>query len=376
MNHVPFCSTSIRFCTKEGLVDELMTMDYCSIVLVMSNSSAIRWGLGRLACLLQEKSEGAGGAFCWIRDITSNPGPHDIVRALSLVGRRPVDAIVAIGGGSVIDLAKSIKAFYGDPVTSAQSIRGAIARNSYCDNSIDIIAVPSTAGTGSEVTRWATIWDVGTKKKLSIESSELQPRVALIVPELTTTLPAMLTLTTGLDAVAHATEAYWSKGTSPLVQELAYHSIQLIIEHLRAAVRRPDDLRIREALCVASVLAGLAFAQTRTTACHSISYPLTLFYGITHGAAVAMTLGPVSRVNAGHFPNDERLFELFWNYGGLGEWIDHVCAGIINMRLSQFGIAPEDIPLIVSHAFTEGRMDNNPIDLTEEQVQEILLSVL
>jgi alcohol dehydrogenase class IV len=170
--------------------------------------------------------------------------------------------------------------------------------------------------------------------------------------------------------------AYWSKHTTPLVQEIAYRSIQLTIENLKYAVENPDDLPTREKLCKASVLSALAFSQTRTTACHSISYPLTMMFGIPHGLAAAITLDAVGEINKNHFPNDEQLFKLFDKYNGIKNYIDTTCKGIINMRLSSFGVKEIDIPKIADKAFTGGRMDNNPVDLTKEDVYKVLRGIL
>jgi alcohol dehydrogenase class IV len=185
-----------------------------------------------------------------------------------------------------------------------------------------------------------------------------------------------MTLATGLDAVCQAIEAYWSKHTTPIVQEIAYRSIEIIIHNLRHALDDPDNITTREKLCNASIMAGLAFSKTRTTACHSISYPLTMLHDVPHGLAASITLDAVSKINRGHFLNDKQLYNLFESYGSIKQWIDYVCKGYIDMRLSSFGITEEDIPNIASKAFTGGRMDNNPVELNYDDVCNILKSIL
>ena len=165
------------------------------------------------------------------------------------------------------------------------------------------------------------------------------------------------------------------KHTNPIVQEI-YRAIELIVQNLREAIEEPYNLIIREDLCKASLLAGLAFSQTRTTACHSISYPLTIFYNIPHGLAAAITLDAVSKINKGHFPNDAMLFDLFDEYGGIMNWINMVSEGVVEMKLSKFGITLQDIQLIADNAFTAGRMDNNPVNLSKDDVVKILQSIL
>ena len=388
MNYKPFCETELLFTSKKGMENKLNEMDVKNIVLVMSESAAHRWNMDNFINGLKRKCKSKlKGNFMWIKSIATNPTQKDIFNALDQIGDVPVDAIFAFGGGSAIDLAKGISVFHSSNY-SIEEITQSIKSKDYRDASefVDIIAIPSTAGTGSEITQWATIWDKDKSGKFSIDAPELKPKLAIIVPELTLTLPNDLTLSTGLDAMSHAMEAYWSKYTTPLVQDLAYRAVELIVENLKRAVMEPQNLVVRERLCRASLLAGLAFSQTRTTACHSISYPLTMLYDIPHGFAVALTLEAVAKINRGNFPNDNELFKLFsmevkGKYTniesniGIMKWIDDTCEGIIDLRLSNFGITKEDIPHIVDRAFTGGRMDNNPVELDQDDVKKILMSV-
>jgi len=189
------------------------------------------------------------------------------------------------------------------------------------------------------------------------------------------TLSPLLTLSTGLDAMSHAVEAYWSKHTTPIVQEIAYRAIELVLINLKSVLTSPLEYSFRENMCRASVLAGIAFSKTRTTACHSISYPMTQLYNIPHGIAVTLTLNAVASLNRGHFAHDDELFLLFERFGGLSKWIDSVSKGIISLRLESFEIEEDDIRVISDHAFTGGRMDNNPVNLTRDKVQLILHSI-
>ena len=373
MEFMPFCSTEICFTTLEGLQAKLLGLNAKHMTVIANDSAVKRWNLQGLLKQLAENYD-----LTWINHVSANPTQWDLITALEQI-ETPPDLVIALGGGSVIDLAKGISALY-DPKRgySYEEITHAIRNKLYLkkDHFIKIIAVPSTAGTGSEVTSWATIWDGDKQSKYSIDAPGLKPTLALIVPELTLTASANLTLCTGLDALSHAVEAYWSKHTNPLVQELAYRAVELILGNLRTGIKRPDDLAVRELLCRGSVLAGLAFSQTRTTACHSLSYPLTMLYDIPHGLAAAMTLDPVSRMNEGHYPNDGRLMALFAEYGGISGWINQVCLGVVQPKLSAFGITTQDLHKLVERSFTGGRMDNNPVDLSPEDVMGILKSVL
>ncbi|MCD8511799.1 MAG: phosphonoacetaldehyde reductase [Bacillus sp. (in: Bacteria)] len=379
MEFKPFCQTEITFSSKTDLEQTLLSLRTKNIALIMSESSSKRWGMTSFINTLKFDCEHYRGSFTWIKKVAANPTQRDIINSLEQISTKNADVIIALGGGSAIDLAKGISAFYQwkDRPISIEEITESIKNKQYMEHKfVDIIGIPTTSGTGSEVTQWATVWDENKNAKFSIDAPGLKPKKAIIVPELTVTVPQMMTLTTGLDAMCQAIEAYWSKHTNPIVQEIAYRSVELITQNLRKAVDSPDDIISREKLCKGSVLAGLAFSQTRTTACHSISYPLTMLYGVPHGIAVSLTLDPVAQINRGSFPNDNEIFELFHEFGGIKEWMKITTDGYIEMNLSSFGVTDKDIPIIVENAFTGGRMDNNPVDLTKEDVTNILKTVM
>lgn len=368
ISSVPFCSTEIRFLTSAALQEHLLSLRLENIVLLMTENGEKRWNLSPFVSKLGEGAK----SFVRICNIPSNPTSEDIADAVNRIGSSPVDIILAIGGGSCIDLAKGIAAFYHQPGdVSSESILSDIQNKSYISHvGVDILAVPTTAGTGSEVTQWATIWDKVGKKKYSLDCPQLKPKAAYIVPEYTLSLSAEQTLSTGLDALSHAVEAYWSRFTTPLVQDIAYRAVELIVSHLQAVIESPDDLLLREKICRASLLAGLAFSQTRTTACHAISYPLTMHYGIPHGFSVALSLAGVAELNRGSFPNDNELFALFEKQGGISGWLDSVCEGVVELNLKAFNV--DDVMLIAESAFSKERMANNPRELEIEDVIRVI----
>lgn len=365
------CTTGVCFSSVDGLKEKLLDLRGKELVLFLSGSAAARFGLEGMAADLARQNH-----MTWIKKIPSNPTTADLTEVLSQLNGAPVDTLLAIGGGSAIDLAKGVKALYsGQESYEEEGVVGAIRERRYAEEKRALIAVPTTAGTGSELTAWATIWGTGGGEKHSVDAPFLKPDVALVVPELTLTIPVQLTLSTGLDALCHAVEAYWSRHTNPLVQALSYRACQLILDGLPRLVKAPGDLGLREQLCCASALAGLAFSQTRTTACHSISYPLTMQYGVTHGYACALTLAAVLERNRGTYPQWEQLDGLFAGRGGARAWLDKTCGEIVSLRLSAFGVERADLPGIAARAFTKGRMDNNPRALNEGAVLEILEEV-
>jgi alcohol dehydrogenase class IV len=376
LNTIPFCSSQIIFESKESLYERLIESDAENIALLIGESAVSRWNLQSFLDEMQRKH-----TLKHIKHCPANPTQSDIISGLRTLGDFKPDCFVAIGGGSVIDLAKALSAFWNKSKNNTytiEEITDGIIRKTFPANApyIDIIAVPTTAGTGAELTQWGTIWDAWKTGKFSVDAPGLKPKLALICPELTQTLPQRLTLSTSLDTLAHALEAFWSKNTNPIVKELAKQTASLCAEYLKPTLQDPMNMHYRERLCRASVLSALAFSQTKTTACHSISYPLTILFGIEHGFAAAMTLAEVYEINRPATTEMEDLDRIFAPHGGIRKWIDDAAEGVVRLRLKDFGVAPKDIKLIAKNAFTAGRMDNNPVDLDEGDVERLLWSVM
>lgn len=307
---------------------------------------------------------------------------HLICNYLKKIDTKP-DMIIAIGGGSSIDFAKVISAIYdltdNGKITPEELIT-IITEKQYLKNTntIPIIASSTTAGTGSDCTKWATVWDLDNTKKYSVDADYLYPKESWLIPELTLSLPKHLTLATGLDALSHACEAYWSVSTNKIVQRLARDAINLITEYLPLVLNDMTNLEYRKNVYLGAFFAGLAFSNTRTTASHSISYPLTLLYEIPHGYAVAITLFEVLKRNL-EYIEDLDLFIEAWNVESLNEisiWFEETTKDIQELKLSSFGVKEEEIDDIIKLTFTGGRMDNNPIIFDEKEVKQILLNVL
>lgn len=299
----------------------------------------------------------------------SNPDVHLIERVLGSIDRP--DLIVSIGGGSTIDLGKVISALYAFRDCDVLDL---LKSKDYLDNDdfIPLIAVPTTAGTGSECTKWATVWDFDNSKKYSVDADYLYPCESWLVPELTVTMNYDMTLATGLDALAHAMESYWSVPSNSYTRILACGSIRIIRKYLPLVLSDLDNEVYRKKMLMGSFFAGLAFSNTRTTACHSISYPLTMMFGINHGFAAAITLFEVLSRNW-EFVKEKDLFLDAWHASSLDDikvWFEDVCGD--KLKLSSFGVKKEEITDIVKLATTGGRMDNNPIVFEEEEIEEIL----
>ena len=209
------------------------------------------------------------------------------------------EAVVAIGGGSVLDTAKIVAA----ALTSPGDVRDFLGTDRVPRPAAPLIAIPATSGTGSEVTNISILTDTKARLKMAAVSDHLLPQVALLVPELTFSMPPDVTAATGLDAFCHAAEAFTSLRNNPYSDALALQALRLIRTHLLHAHRHPRDRTAREGMQLASLLAGLAFNNSSVTAIHAFSYPLGGVFHVPHGLANSLMAESVFRHNAAAAPN-------------------------------------------------------------------------
>lgn len=226
----------------------------------------------------------------WIDDVLSNPSLDYLEKKNKFFKKRNFDYIIAIGGGSVIDSAKVLSLLFS--FQKKKTIKTIIEdiNNLKINNHYKIIALPTTSGTGSEVTPYATVWDKKNKKKLSLNHKSLLPTLAIVDPMLTQGLPKELTINTSLDALNQAFESIWNKNANKLTLFYAYKSIKLSLSAIAKINKNINDKKSRTDLARASLYAGICISQTRTSICHSISYPLTANFGTPHGLACAFSM--------------------------------------------------------------------------------------
>ena len=210
----------------------------------------------------------------------------------------PSEVVVALGGGSVIDAAKGLlamQALSGDSGALRDHLmHGTAMPHGFAAG--PLISVPTTSGTGSEVTRWATIWG-DERAKYSLVDPSLYPADAVMDPVLCVSMPRDLTLASGLDALSHAMEAVWNVNNTPVTDQLAHAAIGKLLRFLPKALDSPGHMASRREVQSASLLAGLAMGTTQTALAHSISYPFTANFGMPHGFACSFTLSEVARYN-------------------------------------------------------------------------------
>lgn len=245
------------------------------------------------AALAARVSALAGAPVLTIDGVTANPSFHMLGECCARYAGAPSvpEAIVALGGGSVLDAAKVLAAASGD----FARVRRHLETGEGGLHAVPLIAIPTTAGTGSDVTCWATVWDTDGGKKHSLELPDLFPERALIDPELMQGLPRGLTISTGLDALSHALESLWNRNANPVSTNHAIAAARIILDVLPAVAENPGDLGLRTRMAQGALFAGLAFSNTRTALAHSLSYPIKLRHGVPHGLACSFSLPLVMR---------------------------------------------------------------------------------
>ena len=240
-----------------------------------------------------EKLEGAGVEITIFDSITAEPALDEVLEIIEMARQAGADSVVGIGGGSVLDTAKVVACF----VNSKQQVADCFGTGLIKERGLWCGCLPTTSGTGSEVSPNAILLDRAEKLKKGLVSPYLLCDAAYIDPMLTLTVPAKITAETGMDALTHCIEAYTNRFAHPVVDRYALAGIELIAEYLERAVKDGKDIEAREALSLGSYYGGLCLAPVNTAAVHALSYPLGGEYHISHGLANAILLPTVMRFN-------------------------------------------------------------------------------
>ena len=289
------------------------------------------------------------------------PSLSEIENIYKHYDRNNFDLILSIGGGSVIDISKLYSSCKIEN-HELLSIDDLIIEDS--SNQIFNVAIPTTAGSGAESTKFATVWSFHNKKKLSFENSNLLPNVVYLIPQLTSTMDYEITLTTALDSLCHALDSLLNKNSNLDSVDYSINSIDLLSSNLKLSLDNLNNLEYRKNILYASNLSGRAINISRTSLNHAISYPITNYYGVPHGLACAFSV--ISTIE--YFKNELLNFE-FSNSIKLGEKL------ISQLNLSEFYIkylSNLDVKLVSSKSLENVRSNNFIFDLNQNIVTEIL----
>jgi len=324
----------------------------------------------------------AAGIGCDVYDeVKPDSGSDLIVEATRRLMRSQAGVIVGIGGGSSLDTAKAVAML----ATNPGSLLSRTGLHRVENRSLPVIAVPTTAGTGSEVSLWSVFTNDQTGLKVAIGSFHLYPAIALCDPELSLDLPPELTATTGMDALAHAIECYTNTACQPISSALALSAIELIGSNLRGAVSGSRNRASRYAMLLGSTMAGIAMNPTRLGLAHALAMPLGSWdLRIPHGLAIAVTLPRVMRFN--HTAAPERFAKVAEALGEITGEISLSKAALLAVEaveklssdigiprgLSQCGLRSDHVQLVVEEAMKSGNVAVNPRRTTREDLAGIL----
>ena len=309
------------------------------------------------------------------------PTLEDVARSRDEMLAAVPDLIVAVGGGAVLDLAKAMRARFS---VIDQGGGRAIRLADQATLDIPLIAIPTTAGTGAETTQFAVLYMAGIKH--SIDHPGLRPDVAIVDPALTASVGPRATAASGMDALAQGIESIWSVASTAHSRRYAARAVRLAMACLEGAALG-GERAAREGMSLAAHLSGRAINETRTTACHAASYPMTARHGIPHGHAVAITLPAMLEFNAGVTAEDVndpggvdsvrakvalvlRLLGVADPAAGRRRLLDLMRALSLETTLAELGIT--DLEPIVAEGFNPDRAGNNPRRLTPDVLQSML----
>jgi len=313
-------------------------------------------------------------------EVRPNPDIELVDRGAALYQREECDGLVGVGGGSSMDTAKSIGvvAEHGGSILDYEYGRTPLSRRVP-----PLVAVPTTAGTGSEVTLWAVITDHDRKIKFNVGGTPLiGPHVALIDPELMLGLPPAVTAATGMDALSHAIECYTCDYHQPFNDAVALHAIELVGRWLRRAVEDGSDLEARTQMAHAATLGGMAYGTESAGAAHAMSQSAGGVHDCPHGALTARVLGPVCEYNAQADP--ERYARIAQGLGvdtsGLAP-LDAALVGVAELYLltdgvgiptmEELGFSEDEIPMLARIAFEDPQTIGNPREVEIADYEEI-----
>ncbi len=303
-------------------------------------------------------------------NVEPNPKDYNVQEGAEMAKRLNPDCLVTVGGGSPIDCAKAIAVV----ARQGGAARDYVGPDKIGGDVLPLIAIPTTAGTGSEVTFSSVITDSKEKYKFSIKDPKIAPKVALVDPEMTLTMPPGLTAATGMDALTHAIEGFTANAAEPIADSAALYAIELITAYLRAAVSDGSNLEARAGMLLGSVLAGIAFSHSDVAAVHCVAEALGGKYDAAHGVCNAVVLPAVMEYNLDYCK--DRYARIAAAMGlsyenveeGARQAVKAVQKLASDVRLPEFGslgVQEKDFEELALNSFKNGSNIDNPRPMTK-----------
>lgn len=322
--------------------------------------------------------------------VSDEPTVEMILEGVQLARKKACDVVIGIGGGSVIDAAKAIAALLTNSGDIMDYLEVIGQGQPLTQASASCIAIPTTAGTGAEVTRNSVLASTEHRVKVSLRSPTMLPDLAVIDPELTYSMPPSLTASTGLDALTQILEPFVSLQSNPLTDALCREGLKRVARSLRRAFENGSDTAAREDMAIASLFGGLALANAKLGAVHGFAGTIGAMFSIPHGVICACLLPHVMEVNVKALQHKgsltflsryDEVARLLTGKPDAGvtdgiDWIHDLCNALDVALLFEFGITEAHFPEMIAGAKRASSMKGNPVELTEEELIEILRKVV
>lgn len=319
--------------------------------------------------------------------VTGEPTVESIREGVAAAREAECDLVIGIGGGSVLDTGKAIAILRTNPGDVLDYLELIGRGRSLEHPPVPCVAIPTTAGTGAEVTRNAVIGSIEHHVKVSLRSPQMLPRLAVIDPLLTCSVPPPITASTGLDALTQVIEPFVSHAHNPLTDGICREGMRRAARSLRQAYADGSDLTAREDMCVTSLCGGLALANAKLGAVHGIAGPLGGMFPAPHGAVCAALLPHVMAANIQALQQRQTGFPALQRFDEVAQcltgdhaaravdgqrWISQLCADLHIPSLRTYGISASDFPELIDLATRASSMQGNPIRLESQELSEIL----
>jgi alcohol dehydrogenase class IV len=375
-------STATRILFGEGVFQEA-----AMIARTMGERALIVYGWKGQAYEQLEKNLAAQEIDSILFEVVSEPTVGLVEQCVHLVKEKACDLVISLGGGSTIDTGKAVSALVTNPGDVHAYLEVIGGGQAITKPALPFLAIPTTAGTGAEVTRNAVLGSPEHGVKVSLRSPLMLPKVALVDPELTYSLPASITAYTGLDALTQLIEPFVSISSNPLTDALCREGIDRASRSLRKAYLDRGDKLARRELSLASLFGGLALANAKLGAVHGFAGPLGGLFPVPHGAICARLLPIVMEMNIDalqkRLPDSIallRYYEIARLVTGKAnatamdgvKWVEELCADLKIACLAAYGVSRESLPVVAEMAAKSSSMKGNPIALTMSEMLEVL----
>ena len=326
---------------------------------------------------IEQQLEEANTRFVIFDEVEPNPKDYNVEFGADQARMLDSDCIVAIGGGSPLDCAKAI----GVVATHGGAVRQYADSKNITGETLPMIALPTTAGTGSEVTFGAVITDTQEHFKFTVKHVNTAPKVALVDPALTVTMPPALTAATGMDALTHAIEGYTAKVAEPLADAAALYAVELIVQHLKTAVLDGENMEARAGMLLGSLLAGISFSHSDVASVHCIAEALGGKYDAPHGVCNAVMLPEMMAYNMDYCR--ERYARIATAMGltfdhpeeGAQKAVEAVRQLAVDVKLPRFrnlGVQQDDFEELAHNSAINGSNPDNPRPMQQEDYMTVL----